>query len=142
MDTCAPSRMSSSQTGGVQSGLLALSFFSLNAGRLAAALATGVCGTFFATLFGALLATFFAAFFTTFFATFFATFLAAFFTTFFTTFFAGRFFFLLFELRCFSMKRLATPRAVNGSGLAERILEVAPTGTRGLERVVPTDNTM
>jgi hypothetical protein len=126
--------MSSFQTGATQFGSFALSVFSLNGARFAGFAFFAIDEA--ADSLTAFFATFFAAtFLGDFFALFFATFLTVRFAAFFACFF-------LVELRRFSMKCLAAPRAVNGSRLLKRVLEVAPAVARRLECVVPTDNTM
>jgi hypothetical protein len=97
--------------------LLALSFLGLKAGRLPD-----------------LVRTFFAGFGAGFFATFFAVDFRA------AAFFAFGFRVLRVEFRRLAMKRLAAPRAMDGSRFAQRIAEIPSTGAFGLERLLSADD--
>src|SRR5262249_45379813 len=121
MDTCAPRRTPSSQTGAIQRGSLALSLFGLNAGRLAF---RDFGGVFVPTRFGRARPTALPRF--------------------------GRALragrravgcaVLRVEFWRFAMKCLATPRAVDRTSLVERVTEIPSTGALGFERVIAADD--
>src|SRR5581483_239967 len=133
IDTCAPSRMSSSQTGAIQLGSLALSVLGLNAGFFPdlAGRATRFGGDFegcfffggrFAGFFRATLAFCVSRFRDVFFA---------------AARFAGR---LRVEVRRFAMKCLAAAGTVDGARLVQRVVEITAARALGLERVVSADD--